>query len=113
MAIGRRVLDSYVLALCGGSGFDLNSVPGYTPSEEDSDHSESTTWEEQGRKAFTGDKGEDIRYEVVENVLQGGNNAGWCDEQVSVEKNKLIVDYRAQTPSLLPFDETRRLARSS
>lgn len=40
-------------------------------------------WEEVGKAAFVGEKGQDLRRDVVEGVLAAQGMAGWCDEQVS------------------------------
>ena len=83
MAVGRRVLDSYVLALCAGSGFDIKSVSGYTPAEDAVNEQDISHWTSLGTSAFATERGEEVRKEVVEGVVEGGASAGWCDEQVS------------------------------
>lgn len=83
MAVGRRILDSYVLALCAGSGFDIKSVAGYTPAEDAVNEQDISHWTSLGTSAFGTDRGEEVRKDVVEGVVDGGASAGWCDEQVS------------------------------
>ncbi|KAK1922282.1 hypothetical protein DB88DRAFT_390410 [Papiliotrema laurentii] len=84
MAVGRRVLDSYVLALCAGSGFDIKSVAGCTPAEDAGNEQDISHWTSLGTSAFGTDRGEEVRKDVVEGVVDGGASAGWCDEQMTV-----------------------------
>lgn len=76
--VGRRVLGAFVIALCAGSGISKR-----TPmSGEAEDGGDEEKWEGMGREAFPGEKGAEMRRDVVEGVLEGGGT-GWCDEQVS------------------------------
>ena len=52
MAVGRRVFDSYVLALCAGSGFDIKSVAGYTPAEDAVNEQDISHWDQLGHERF-------------------------------------------------------------
>jgi COP9 signalosome complex subunit 4 len=79
MVVGRRVLGAYVMALCGGSTISEKDKK-ISGGDEGGDESK---WEEAGKAAFQGEKGEDVRREVVEGVLDAPGMAGWCDEQVS------------------------------
>lgn len=40
-------------------------------------------WVTLGKAAFDGEKGEEVRRDVVEGVLAAGSS-GWCDEQVNI-----------------------------
>lgn len=40
-------------------------------------------WVALGKAAFSGEKGEEARRDVVEGVLAAGSS-GWCDEQVGI-----------------------------
>ena len=71
-------MNNYVTALCAGSGFDKRATPGQSEKEED-----EAEWDELGKKAFEGVKGEEVRNAVVEGLLSRGGGSGWCDEQVS------------------------------
>lgn len=82
MASGRRVLEAFVTALSGGSGFDKKSVPGITSSDLSGE--ETAAWAGAGEEALKGEEGEEARSKVVEGVLEGGVQAGWSDEQVVV-----------------------------
>ncbi|KAI9634212.1 putative COP9 signalosome complex subunit 4 [Dioszegia hungarica] len=80
MVVGRRVLGAYVMALCGGSTISEKDKK-ISGGDEGGDESK---WEEAGKAAFQGEKGEDVRREVVEGVLDAPGMAGWCDEQTTV-----------------------------
>lgn len=80
MVVGRRVLGAYVLALCGGRNVSTKEK-GTVGGEEGVDEGK---WEEMGKVAFDGDKGEDVRRDIVEGVLGDQGMAGWCEEQVSL-----------------------------
>lgn len=82
MAPGRKVLEAYVTALSGGSGFDTQSVPGVSSSDLSAE--EPANWAAMGGEAFKGEDGEEVRLKVVEGVLEGSVQAGWSDEQVVV-----------------------------
>jgi len=77
--VGRRVLGIFVIALCSGSGFERTG----SISTENDDLGDENKWIMMGRDAFEGNKGEEIRRDIVVGVLSGGNTGGWCDEQVS------------------------------
>lgn len=40
-------------------------------------------WIALGKAAFDGEKGKEVRRDVVEGVLAAGSS-GWCDEQVNI-----------------------------
>ena len=81
MVIGRRVLSAFVTALCAGTGLP-SKVMGDTEVERAVDAGE---WERLGREAFAGEKGREVRGEVVDGVLGSGGVSGWCDDQVGFE----------------------------
>jgi COP9 signalosome complex subunit 4 len=83
MVVGRRVLGAFVIALAAGSGLPKNKSTALTTDEEGS--ADISTWEKLGDESFSGEKGEEIRMEVVEGVLQAGGISGWCEEQVSYD----------------------------
>jgi COP9 signalosome complex subunit 4 len=80
MVVGRRVLGAYVMALCGGGGLAEKDKRISGGGEEGGDE---IKWEDEGRAAFSGEKGEEVRREVVKGVLEAQGMAGWCEEQVS------------------------------
>lgn len=79
MVVGRQVLSAFVLALCAGSGVS-EKVLNYVLADSSI---ERQKWESLGQNAFKGDRGEEVRGEVVDGVLAGGSGSGWCDDQVS------------------------------
>ncbi len=81
--VGRRVLGAFVIALCAGSGMART----ITISGEGEESGDEEKWDTVGKKAFRGEKGAEVRREVVEGVLSGGGTGGWCDEQVSISKS--------------------------
>ncbi|KAK4689442.1 COP9 signalosome complex subunit 4, partial [Tremellales sp. Uapishka_1] len=84
MVVGRRVLGSFVKAICGGSGMTTA-----VNLDEDAEDREKYNWESLGAAAFGGDKGEEIRRETVEGVLSEGAIGGWCDEQTTILRHLL------------------------
>lgn len=46
-------------------------------------------WAALGKAAFGGEKGEEVRRDVVEGVLAAGSS-GWCDEQVSIMAGRAV-----------------------
>jgi COP9 signalosome complex subunit 4 len=85
--VGRRVLGSFVTALCGGSGMDkLHSASGGEEAVGDDEN-----WEKFGLEGFQREEGRDVRKSVVEGVLAGGAAGGWCDEQVSHHEQNLCT----------------------
>jgi len=58
-----------------------------TISGEGEESGDEEKWDTVGKKAFRGEKGAEVRREVVEGVLSGGGTGGWCDEQVSISKS--------------------------
>jgi COP9 signalosome complex subunit 4 len=87
MVVGRRVLGSYVAALCGGSGLNASGKE-VDPTDISAGAAGSVTsgdeeWWKKGEEVFIGDEGEELRKAVVEGVLNPGGMTGWCDEQVS------------------------------
>lgn len=78
------------MALCGGSGLSEKDKQ-LAGGEEGGDEKK---WEEAGKVAFTSTKGEDVRRDTVEGVLNAPGMAGWCEEQVSLRlrclRKKLI-----------------------
>ncbi|ORY25436.1 putative COP9 signalosome complex subunit 4 [Naematelia encephala] len=79
--VGRRVLGAFVAALCAGSGMD--KVESLTSSDVEEGAGDEEHWERLGKAAFEGEKGAEIRKEVVDGVLSDGARGGWCDEQVT------------------------------
>jgi COP9 signalosome complex subunit 4 len=77
MVVGRRVLGDFVSALCGGTDMQKKA--------SGDDVEEEAQWAKIGKDVFEGEKGGEIRREVVEGVLAGGL-AGWCEEQVCQSK---------------------------
>lgn len=75
MVVGRRVLGSFVSALCGGISLERKST--------NDDVDEEGKWDKLGSIAFSGQKGAEIRGQAVDGILESENMAGWCEEQVS------------------------------
>ncbi|WWC95077.1 hypothetical protein V866_001929 [Kwoniella sp. B9012] len=82
MVVGRRVLGSYVIALCAGTSMDKKGTSAIPLDEELSN--DQAKYEDLGERAFKSENGEEIRRDVVEGVLSGGGLSGWCDEQTTV-----------------------------
>jgi COP9 signalosome complex subunit 4 len=75
MTVGRRVLGALVSALSGGVSLARKS------SSDDAE--EEGKWLQIGSEVFSGEKGNEIRGEVVDGILESEGMAGWCEEQVS------------------------------
>ncbi|WWC64888.1 uncharacterized protein I303_107502 [Kwoniella dejecticola CBS 10117] len=82
MVVGRRVLGSYVIALCAGTSMDTTGTASITLDDEGS--GENQQFMQAGINAFKSSEGEEVRRDVVEGVLAGGNLSGWCEEQTTV-----------------------------
>ncbi|TYJ52145.1 hypothetical protein B9479_007270 [Cryptococcus floricola] len=79
--LGRRVLGAFLVAVTAGTTLELKGTATIPLDEEG--EGDKAKWEELGKQAFQGEKGEEARREVVEGILQGGNLGG-SDEQVAV-----------------------------
>lgn len=81
MVVGRRVLGLYVISLCSGTSMEKTGTASISLDEEGLN--DKSKYEDLGKNAFSGDKGEEVRGNIVEGVLSGGGLSGWCDDQVS------------------------------
>lgn len=76
MVVGRRVLGAFVSAMCGGTGVKRKATG--------DDAADDAQWAGLGQAAFAGEKGGEVRSEVVDAVLSPDGMAGWCEEQVRI-----------------------------
>ncbi|WVW86469.1 hypothetical protein I302_108517 [Kwoniella bestiolae CBS 10118] len=115
MVVGRRVLGSYVISLCAGTSMEKKGTSAL-PLDEDLTNDQPRL-EELGQEAFSGEKGEEVRRDVVEGVLGGGGLSGWCDEQTTVLRHlhshllQLEEDWLGAAKALMqiPLEGTSRL----
>ncbi|WWC92001.1 uncharacterized protein L201_006955 [Kwoniella dendrophila CBS 6074] len=115
MVVGRRVLGLYVISLCSGTSMEKKGTASISLDEEGIN--DKSRYEDLGTQAFKGEKGEEIRRDVVEGVLSGGGLSGWCDEQTTVLRHlhshllQLEEDWLGAARALMqiPLEGTSRL----
>lgn len=79
--VGRRILGAYLVALLAGTTVAQKGTAKVPLDEEG--QADEAEWVALGKAAFSGEKGEEARRDVVEGVLAAGSS-GWCDEQVGI-----------------------------
>ncbi|OWZ63432.1 COP9 signalosome complex subunit 4 [Cryptococcus neoformans] len=104
--VGRRILGAYLVALLAGTTVAQKGTAKVPLDEEG--QADEAEWVALGKAAFSGEKGEEARRDVVEGVLAAGSS-GWCDEQITVLRHlyshllMLEEDWEGAARALMPI----------